>query len=153
MSLPYDLDDVRRCPGMWFPSGDGKYFDSAAAYLMGIDAACHGEFLEGFHEWLVPTLTCGDNLAWTELILLIAFPQAKNPRGSLRNSFNDVAALECLFCCLEQFLATKEQEQGLRSIQQRYQDWLKSRDWYDPSLDYLEARKPYGPGSGRMRPG
>ena len=131
MSLPYDLDGVRCRPSMYLPYAS---FYAVAAYLMGIDTARHGEFLEGFHEWLVPTVNGGDSLGWTELILQIAFPREDHPRDCLRSSSGDVAAIDCLFCCLEQFLATREQEQGLRSIQQRYLDWLKSQDWYDPAL-------------------
>ena len=51
VSLPYNLDDVRRAPLLCLPSAT---YDTVAAYLLGIDQACHKEFLEGFHEWLVP---------------------------------------------------------------------------------------------------
>ena len=148
MGLPYNLDDVRLRPGMCLPDADGKFYDTASAYLMGLDRALDGEFLEGFHEWLVPQVGGGDNLAWFGLIMYIAFPRWDRRRTRVLNSTDDLVALECLFSCLEQFLAEKEQDQGLRSIQQRYQGYLESQEWYDPALHAMVKSVP---GSGRIR--
>ena len=130
MSLPYDLDEVRHRPSMYLPS---PHFDVAAAYVMGIDAACNGGFLEGFREWLIPMVNSGNNLAWTELVLRIAFPQTNNPRDLIHQSSDSAIAIECLFHCLEEFLTTKQQDKGLRFIHERYQKWLRSQDWYSSS--------------------
>jgi hypothetical protein len=111
-------------------------FDNATAYLLGIDAALHGDFLKGFREWLIPTVGFGNNLPWSELILEIAFSQAEDCRGCLGKPSNEIVAINCLFDCLENFLATKQHDQGLDTILLRYQDWLRSQSWY--SAVYLD---------------
>ena len=131
MILPYDLDEVRRRPSMYLPNAS---FDVSVAYLMGIDAGRHGEFLKGFHEWLVPIVKYGNNLAWSELVLRITFPEAEDPRSQLLQCSDQRHVLDSLFLCLENFLAEKEKDQGFRTIITRYEDWLRGQDWFRPSL-------------------
>ena len=131
MSLPYNLDDVRRCPGMYatFPS-----FDMMTAFLMGIDQATDDEFLKGFHDWLVPKVGFAANLVWSALVLYLAFPGTENARSSLIAPLGEATAFDCLFDNLEEFLAEKQKEGGLQTIQHRYQEWLKSQEWYDETV-------------------
>ena len=125
MTLPFDLDHVRRRTLMHLPSDS---YDAVASFLLGIDAACHHEFLEGFHDWLVPIVNSGDNLHWTMLVLWIAFPKSNNPRATLRDQPSESLATECLFRCLEEFLRAKQEEHGLDSIRERYNRWLKNQE-------------------------
>lgn len=130
MSLPYDLDKVRNSPDMFF--ADVSY-DSVVSYLFGIDKGCNGQFLKGFHEWIVPIVDGGNNLWWPEIVLRISFPQSIDPRSELSKESSSKIAIDCLFQCLEDFLAEKEKDQGLLYINQRYKEWLRSQDWYSPS--------------------
>jgi len=131
MSLPYNLDDVRRYPSMCLPRAS---FDAAAAFLLGVDAACGKKFLEGFREWLVPRVGYGDNVSWPGLVLDIASSSfdPKNPPHP-PSGCGDDPAIECLFHCLEEFLCDKEQAQGLDNIHKSYRSWLKTQKWFTPS--------------------
>jgi hypothetical protein len=130
VKLPYDLDEVRQRPSMYLPSSS---FDVVASYLMGIDTASGGEFLKGFREWLVLMVNYGNNFAWTELVLRVAFPHEEDPRSYLRLASNESSAIDCLFRCLDEFLQAKQENQGLNSIFLRYDEWLRDQDWFSPS--------------------
>jgi hypothetical protein len=135
MALPHALQQVTKRPGMYFSPVN---YDTAAAFLQGFDVANSGAALTGFREWLVLRVGCGNNLAWSELVLRLAFPDAESPRKCLSQSGNQKQATELLFGLLDEFWHQRETHQGLRRIYLCYQEWLRRQDWYGPSSpDYI----------------
>jgi hypothetical protein len=113
-------------------------FDVAAAFIQGFDLASNGGALVGFREWLVVKLGYGNNLAWSESALRLAFPDAEAPRQCLLQSGEQKRAVELLFRLLEEFWQEREAPHGLRRIYLKYQAWLQRQDWYGPkSPDYF----------------
>jgi hypothetical protein len=115
-------------------------FDVVAAFLQGFHAATCGGLLEGFREWLVVKLDHGSNVAWSQLALNLAFPDAASPRHCLSENGGQQRAVEVLFGLLEEYWQAKESLHGLRGIYVKYQQWLQRQDWYGPSSpDYIAS--------------
>jgi hypothetical protein len=135
MALPHALQQMTKRPGMYLCPIE---FDVAAAFIQGFDLASGGGVLVGFREWLVVKLGYGNNLAWSELVLRLAFPNAESPRQCLLQGGEQKRAVELLFRLLEEFWQEREAPHGLRRIYLRYQEWLQRQDWYGPtSPDYV----------------
>ena len=100
MNAPYTLRESLTRLGMHIPVVD---FDSVSAFVCGFDLATGGGALEGFHEWLVVKLGRGNNSAFTELVLELAFPEAESPRDQLRTGAGDKRATDLLLAFLEEF--------------------------------------------------
>jgi len=95
-------------------------YDCVCSYMLGMDVACAGDLMDGFHDWLVPTVGHGDNLAWQGLVLYLAFPNSQVPRSRLGDPTNEKVAISCLFMYFESFVNFK-QTNGLNKIKLRYQ--------------------------------
>src|SRR5439155_10334091 len=80
MGLPQQIDHFIKRPTMYVPSLD---FDAVAGFFQGFDVATYGGLLTGFREWLIVRLGYANNLAWTQLVLRLAFPDAESPRQKL----------------------------------------------------------------------
>jgi hypothetical protein len=115
---------------MWLPT---VTFDVTAAYVLGINCASYGGLLSGFREWLIVKCDWRNNLAWTELVLRIAFPDTDDPRALLKSEDHDRHARETLFELLDAFFAETRKRDGLRFIFLRYQSWLRRQEWYTPT--------------------
>lgn len=145
MSLPFDLDHVRAHPTMYLVRVE---FDTIAAYIQGLDAATHYSLLVGFHEWLVPKCDWGPNLAWTELILALAFPGVDDSRRQLQQPDDHAKAIECLFANLDAFWAERSTPEGMRAIYLRFHAWLKRQEWYTPAMpDWMDDEGNQGVGA------
>jgi len=141
MTLPFDLDGVRARPTMYLTCAD---FYSVVAYIQGLNAATHDSLLLGFHEWLVVKRDGGTNLAWSEIILDLAFPGVTDARSQLDDADKQSWAIECLFRNLEEFWLMRSTRNGALAIYLRFRDWLKRQEWYSPTNpDWLddEGRK------------
>jgi len=125
MPLPHVLEMVRRRPGMYLRSVE---FDVAVAFVEGFDAATNHGLLVGFREWLVLRLNGGDNLSWSELLLMID----PSERLGTPSAATGEARVAFLFATLEEFVAERERRGGIRSIFVRYDDWLRAQEWYGP---------------------
>jgi len=137
MPLPQSLERVRQHPGMYLSPVE---FDVVAAFLQGFHVATCSGLLEGFREWLVVKLGHGSNLAWSQLALHLAFPDAPSPRQRLSEHGGQQHAVEVLFRLLEEYWQAKESPQGLRRIFVDYQHWIQRQDWYGPSSpDYVAS--------------
>ncbi len=135
MALPHALQEVIKRPGIYLYPVE---FDVAAAFIQGFDVASSGGTLVGFREWLVVRLGYGNNLAWSESALRLAFPDAEFPRQCLLQSGEQKRAVELLFGLLEEFWQEREAPHGLLRIYLRYQAWLQRQDLYGPtSPDYF----------------
>ncbi|MFB9238253.1 hypothetical protein ACFFWC_22300 [Plantactinospora siamensis] len=98
---------IRQRPGLYGLDGS---FGQFSAYLAGFDAGTDGRALDGFREWLVGRLGTGDNLAWTGLVLHLAFPGGwPRLRERLTDPAQNAVAVSTLFELLADFLAEREQ--------------------------------------------
>lgn len=128
MALPYELDHVRRRSGMWIHAAS---FDTLAAFIQGADMVAKGGILTGFREWLTVKVDCANDMAWTELVLELAFPGSRSAREELAKVTDQTREIECLFGLLDEFCEEK-QKAGLRVIYLKYEKWLRDQDWYQP---------------------
>ena len=108
-------------------------YAAAAAFVLGYDFACEGGVLHGFREWLIVRLGFGNNLAWSALVLEVAFPGPGNPLESVHSSSaNEKHAIEVLFQLLREFDEKRGTRDGLRRIFFEYDRWLTTQEWYTP---------------------
>lgn len=121
MSLPSPLDDIRRTPEMYLRS---RSFDVLVAFVDGYNSAASGGLLVGFREWLIVRAGDGNNLSWSQLILLLM---------PCLNSDEAIDSFEGIFTLLDEFLEVRHQKHGLRTIYSRYEAWLHTQSWYDPA--------------------
>jgi hypothetical protein len=150
MPFPQALERVRKSPGMYISPVE---FDVMAAFLQGFHVATNGGLLQGFREWLVIKLDHGNNLAWSQLVLHLAFPETPSPEHCLVQNGGQQRAIDVLFRLVEEFWQAKESPRGLRGVYVEYQHWLERQDWYGPSspLYIADAGKPAGqPGVPRV---
>lgn len=122
MALPELLEGIRRRPGMYLRSTS---FDTVVAFLDGYDAALAGGLLVGFREWLIVKARDGDNLSWAGLVWMLC-------RGDEGSEPPDEVARETLFRLLAEFLARREDREGLKQIYLSYEAWLRRQRWYVP---------------------
>ena len=109
-----------------FGAPDGSY-RSHVIYLAGFDAGTRGALLSGFREWLIPRADRGNNLVWSGLVLLIAFPDREQARHDLDDEDN-TAAVTTLYDLLETFLTDRDGGlDGLHRIHVAYEEWLQRR--------------------------
>lgn len=128
MSLPYNLDNVRKCPSMCLPVVS---YDAAVAYVEGANAACDGGLLRGFREWLIVKFGGGNSLVWWALVLFLIFPESKNPLVEYDKFDDQQALIEQMYGLLDNFYEER-QEKGLRRIYMDYEKWLRTQSWYKP---------------------
>src|SRR4051812_40435769 len=120
MEIPRALSLFFRTPGMYIPRTD---FYTAAAFILGFDKAREGDVLVGFREWLVLKLGYGDNFAWPELILRLAYPEpGARPRELPASDQERLMGL--LFEAVEAFWKAREDAGGPEEIFRRHADWL-----------------------------
>ncbi len=101
---------VRQRPGLYGLSGS---FGQFAAYLNGVDDGSDGRALAGFREWLAVRLGRGNNLAWSGLVLHLAFPGGwPGLRERLADPEQNAVAVVTLFELLDEFLAERAQPDG-----------------------------------------
>jgi len=132
MSLPPDLINVLKRPGMYLPSTTS---DAFVAFLMGYDAGTQGGLLVGLREWLIVKLGTGNNLAWPALLQHWLVQARAQPRSS---SESETRSLELITSLLEQFSSERDAPSGLRRIFASYDAWLRRQEWYTPtSPDWL----------------
>ena len=91
-------------------------YESAAAFVLGYDAACEWGVLMGFREWLVLRIGSGNNLTWPALVLDIAFPEAEDPQKCLGEPAAERHAIETLFDLIAEFDKVRAQHDGLKKI-------------------------------------
>lgn len=111
-------------------------FDVAVAFVDGFDAATSHGLLVGFREWLVLRLNDGNNLSWSELLLLID----QSERSGTPSAATEEERVAFLFATLEEFVAERERLAGIRSIFVRYDDWLRAQDGYGPGSPDWQPR-------------
>ncbi|WP_191843256.1 hypothetical protein [Catellatospora chokoriensis] len=102
---------VRLRPGMY---GVQTYAETAS-FVTGCDAATGWLLLEGFHEWLMVQLDAESSLTWSALILELTLG-TERPSARQLSAEAEAAAHDRLFDLLDQFLAVKEQRDGLRQV-------------------------------------
>lgn len=107
-------------------------YDVATGFIYGFDTASNGGALVGFREWLLPRVGVGNNLAWSELVLYLAFPNAKSPRSQLCHE-TQKSSVEFLINLLETFWQERQSLNGMRTIYLNYHAWLKGLEWYGPN--------------------
>ncbi|MEU7947361.1 hypothetical protein AB0C50_22010 [Micromonospora taraxaci] len=108
---------------------DGS-FNSVAAFVLGFDAATNGGLLSGFREWLIVRINDGNNLAWPALAgRLLAVDCPHGDPGRVCADCGDQGGFE-LLGVLDEFLAIKEERNGLAKIFDAYLEWLKKQQWY-----------------------
>jgi hypothetical protein len=121
---------VRNRSGMYLP---GRSYPEAAAFVLGLDAGNDWCLLHGFREWVVmacsePASLSPTNLAWSAIVLRIAFPDAPelwNPGEALKfTSDQHDRAVQELFRLLGEFLSERDRPNGLAEIYRKYQAWL-----------------------------
>ena len=134
MDYVNEFKQVRRHPGMYLHD---RTFGEAYAFVLGCDAGNDYCLLDGFREWLIVKVDGYNNLAWSALVLHVAFPGHPNPQEAWRESEeNNRVAFDALFSLLDEFFVAKgPRHEGLKEIYCRYQSWLEKQDWYDPHLD------------------
>jgi hypothetical protein len=151
MPLPHVLEMVRRRPLMYLRSVE---FDVVVAFVDGFDTATNHGLLVGFREWLVLRLNDGNNLAWSDLLLMID----QSERAGTPSAATEEARVAFLFATLEEFFAERERPEGIRSIFVRYDDWLRAQEWYGPGSPGWQPRfgdahsKELGEAAGRKQP-
>lgn len=151
MPLPHVLEMVRRYPSMYLRS---VKFDVAVAFVAGFDSATNNGLLVGFREWLVVRLNDGNNMHWSELLLMID----KSERAGTPSAATEKARVAFLFSTLEEFFAECERPEGMRSIFVRHDDWLRAQEWYGPGSPSWLPRsgdahsKELGEAAGRKQP-
>ncbi len=122
------LDSVRRRTGLYLVGGS---YNEIVAFLLGYDQAYAGEILAGFREWLIVKNDGANNLAWSALVLELAFPEEPVPRQAMSNSAdNERRAIEILFDLVTEFIEKKDRS-GLEAILRSYQEWLARQELYD----------------------
>ena len=121
------FSDVHARPGLW-GLRDGS-FATCTAFVLGVDAGSDHELLTGFREWLVVRFDGGNNLAWTGLVLRLAFPDFD---GGPMPPDGDQQAVDTLFGLLDEFLALRTDRDWLVTIYDNYLAWLKAQSWYRP---------------------
>lgn len=126
-NMPHIFEIVLTKPGMCLPVTN---YDTAVSFILGANFACPCNCLEGFHEWLIPKLGIGNNLMWTELVLMLAFPNCQSPRAALDKLDDHLPVLNFLHELLTEFWDVKKQD-GLRLVYLNYEKWLRTQDWYD----------------------
>ena len=124
------LLEVHARPGMW--GLDGSY-GQFCVFLTGIDAGNDWQWLSGFREWLIVRADTGNNLAWSGLVLLLAFPDVDTGRRDLLTEpENNKRAVDTLFTALDEFLAQRAAHNGTVAVFDEYLTWLKAQSWYTP---------------------
>jgi hypothetical protein len=119
MGLPPIIEGLRRKPDMFLLS---TTFDCVVAFLDGYDAAQSGGLLAGFREWLIVRADDGNNLAWPGLVSLLL-------KDKLTSADND-RRIKYLFDLLDEFIAVRNENDGLRRIYIKYESWLRRQAWY-----------------------
>lgn len=80
-------------------------FDAVAAFVQGMDHAVGGCLLSGVREQLMTKLGRSSSLAWSEIALTLAFPNAPDPRSSLQTPRGNVVAIDHLLKLLDECFA------------------------------------------------
>jgi len=123
MTLPYELDHVRKRPSMWLRVVN---FDTMSAFLQGANMASNGGLLSGFREWLVMRLDRRTNIPWFDLVLVFAFPDAKSPKEALSQSPDQRREIDIPFELFSEFWHDR-QEEGLKAIYLKHEIWSKEK--------------------------
>jgi hypothetical protein len=137
--------EISRRPGLYGLDGS---FGQFTAFVAGVDAGCDGQFLTGFREWLVVRLGEGDNLAWTGLVLRLAFPGGwPGLRDRLADPEQNPTACATLFRLLDEFLARRTNHGEPARIFEEYLTWRSTQAWHqrDRAAD-PQAGHPLGSG-------
>jgi hypothetical protein len=126
MPIPRTLLHFFKHPLMYIPKLD---FDSAVSFLQGFNLAREGEILAGFREWLVVKVGNGNNLAWYELVLRLAYPEP-GARPDELPATDQGRLVGLLFATFEEFWKVREEAGGDRELLRRHATWLRTQDWY-----------------------
>lgn len=103
-------------------------YASAASFVLGYDLACEGGVCLGFREWLVMRVGRGSNLAWSGLVLDVAFPSSVDPERSLVSAEAHHHAIDVLFNLLAEFdELVRSRYDGLKEVFADYERWQKKR--------------------------
>jgi hypothetical protein len=138
--LPFELDHFGKRPSMWIANAS---YDTACAYLRGLDMACHGGLLHGFDEWFVITYEpeyrgiIGRNFAWEKNLKEVLDDQMSAAERTMDQNEKDALWIDRLIRIIAAFYEQRERRTGggLRKIMVQYQDWLKAHEGYNPELD------------------
>jgi len=124
------FSDIHDRPGMWGLDGS---FGQFCAFLTGVDAGNDWQWLCGFREWLIVRADTGNNLHWSGLVLLLAFPGDQTGRRALlAEPEHDKRAVDTLFTLLGEFLDRRAEHDGTVAVFDEYLTWLKAQSWYVP---------------------
>ncbi|RKR91826.1 hypothetical protein BDK92_6247 [Micromonospora pisi] len=115
---------VRKRPHMYMPRGD---FASLVAFVEGCNHGNDFNLLTGLQKWLVTRVGCGNNVVWWHLVLRLTDPEGATSLGDM-DPETDARAIETLFQCLDDFLALRQEHDGLSRIHAAHQAWLDARD-------------------------
>jgi hypothetical protein len=126
MPIPRTLLHFFKRPTMHIPRLD---YNSAVSFLLGFDSAREGEILAGFREWLIVKLGYGNNLAWSELVLRLAYPEP-GARPCELPATDQERLVGLLFATIEEFWKLREEAGGHQELIRRHAAWLRTQDWY-----------------------
>jgi hypothetical protein len=94
-------------------------YGEVVAFIDGYNTACEGGPLMGFREWLALKQGFGQNLAWSGLVLDLAFPTAPDAERVLSGALDlERNAITKLFALLREFF--EERSAGLVAIMASY---------------------------------
>ena len=108
-------------------------YPTASALVEGYNLAVNGGLLFGFREWLIVKANGGNNLAWSQLVLEVAFPEVALRRAALQTQEGNDKAVNAMFNLLDDFLAFRSRPEGAREVFLTYERWLRRQAWYEPS--------------------
>jgi hypothetical protein len=123
--------EISRRPGLYGLDGS---FEQFAAFVSGVDAGNDWQLLTGFREWLIVRLGDGNNLAWSGLVLRLAFPDGwPGLRDRLKDPEQNRVASETLFQLLDEFLARRAAHDEPAAIFDEYLTWRRAQSWHKPT--------------------
>jgi hypothetical protein len=113
--------DVRQHPERY---GVRPSYRCFCAFLAGVGATEDGALLGTFRLFLVTRLGYADNLAWTALVLHLAFPGRDNDWGTvLDEPGHEEIATDALFSLLDEFLERWSRYESRLMITADYLAW------------------------------
>ncbi|GAA5189481.1 hypothetical protein GCM10023322_42430 [Rugosimonospora acidiphila] len=114
---------IRKSPLLYLPRAD---YPSVVAFLEGCDQGNARTLLTGFREWLVTRIGCGNNLVWWSLAAHLTEPVGPKNFLELEPEL-DALAVDGLCQLLDEFLALRQEPDGLARIYAAYHEWTQAR--------------------------
>ena len=109
MKAHFIVNELKRRSSMFLRNAD---YNSIVSFLIGMDVALNGTFLNGFAGWLNGETTLVSSLSWPQRVLLVAFPDEKSPWSKVDKGDREAneKAVGVLFDCLDRYLLNIAEE-------------------------------------------